>query len=67
AEIGRRIRDLRMEKRLSLKQLANRAGVSLSLISQVELARSAASVATLYRILTALGVTLTAFFEMIPD
>ena len=41
---------------LTLKQLANRTGLSVSLISQIELGKSAASMSTLYKLATALQV-----------
>ncbi len=63
AEIGQRIRELRQAQKLTLKQLAGRTGLSVSLISQIELAKSAASISTLYKIVSALGVTFSSFFE----
>ena len=62
-EIGQRVRELRRAKGLTLKQVASRAHHSLSLISQIEHGRCAASLSTLYKIATALGVTLSSFFE----
>jgi DNA-binding NtrC family response regulator len=62
-EIGRRMRQMRQDRMLTLKQLAGRTGLSVSLISQIELAKSAASISTLYKIVTALGVTFSTFFE----
>ena len=62
-EIGRRVRELRQEQKLTLKQLASRTGLSVSLISQIELAKSAASISTLYKVVTALGATFSTFFE----
>ena len=62
-EIGRRVRELRQDQKLTLKQLASRTGLSVSLISQIELAKSAASISTLYKIVTALGVTFSDFFQ----
>lgn len=62
-EIGRRVRELRQEQKLTLKQLAGRTGLSVSLISQIELAKSAASISTLYKIVTALGASFSTFFE----
>ena len=61
--IGQRMRELRRAQGLTLKQLGNRANLSVSLISQIELGKSAASVSTLYKILTGLGVTFSTFFE----
>jgi len=62
-EIGTRIRTRRHEAGLTLKQLANRTGLSVSLISQIELGKSAASMSTMYKLAAALGVKMTYFFE----
>ncbi|MBY0399300.1 response regulator [Myxococcota bacterium] len=62
-EIGSRIRLRRHEAALTLKQLANRTGLSVSLISQIELGKSAASMSTMYKLAAALGVKMTYFFE----
>lgn len=64
-EVGRRIRERRHACPLTLKQLANRTGLSVSLISQIELGKSAASVSTLRRVSTALGVRMSHFFETV--
>lgn len=63
--VGARIRERRMERGLTLKQLANRTGLSVSLISQIELGKSAASVSTLHKLATALSVRMTWFFETV--
>ncbi len=63
--IGRRVRGRRAAAELTLKQVANRTGLSVSLISQIELGKSAASVSTLYKLATALGVKMTYFFETV--
>jgi len=62
-EVGRRIRGKRHESNLTLKQLANRTGLSVSLISQIELGKSAASMSTMHKLAAALGVKMTFFFE----
>jgi len=61
--IGVKIRQLRKERSLTLKQLANKTALSVSLISQIELGKSAASVSTLRKLATALGVTMSYVFE----
>ena len=61
--IGAKIRQLRKERSLTLKQLANKTALSVSLISQIELGKSAASVSTLRKLATALGVTMSYLFE----
>ena len=65
ATVGERARTRRHEMGLTLKQVANRTGLSVSLISQIELGKSAASVLTLYKLSTALSVKMTHFFETI--
>jgi DNA-binding response OmpR family regulator len=64
-EVGRRLRERRTAEQLTLKQLANRTGLSVSLISQIELGKSAASMSTLHKLATALQVKMTYFFETI--
>jgi DNA-binding response OmpR family regulator len=64
-EVGCRLRERRTGSQLTLKQLANRTGLSVSLISQIELGKSAASMSTLHKLSTALGVKMTFFFETI--
>lgn len=64
-EVGKRIRERRHAEPLTLKQLANRTGLSVSLISQIELGKSAASMSTLHKLATALGVRMTYFFETV--
>jgi len=64
-EVGRRIRECRKQHGLTLKQLANRTGLSVSLISQIELGKSAASMSTLHKLATALQVRMTFFFETV--
>jgi DNA-binding NtrC family response regulator len=63
--VGKRLRERRSAAGLTLKQLANRTGLSVSLISQIELGKSAASMSTLYKLATALQVRMTYFFETI--
>ena len=63
--VGRRLRERRSAGELTLKQLANRTGLSVSLISQIELGKSAASMSTLHKLSTALQVKMTYFFETI--
>ena len=56
--IGDRLRATRQERGLSLRELAERLGVSPSLISQVETGRARPSVGTLYAIASELNVSL---------
>lgn len=54
--IGERVREARKEKGLTLAQLADRTGLSIGFLSQVELGKNSASVDTLYRLALALGM-----------
>lgn len=60
--IGRNIRDLRKKQSLTLKQIARRTNLSVSLLSQLERGESAASVSSLYKVAVALDVKLTDLF-----
>lgn len=56
--IGRRLREERHARGLSLRHLADLLGVSPSLISQIETGRARPSVSTLYALATELNVSL---------
>lgn len=60
--VGAKVRAERKEQELTLKQVARRTGLSVSLLSQIERAESAASVASLYKIASALGTSLERLF-----
>ena len=63
--IGAAIRDLRKKRTLTLKQLAKRTGLSVSLLSQIERAESSASVTSLYKIAHALKIRLPELFARV--
>ena len=63
--IGASIRDLRKKRSLTLKQLAKRTGLSVSLLSQIERAESSASVTSLYKIAHALKIRLPELFARV--
>lgn len=60
--IGETIRGLRKDRSLTLKQMARRTGLSVSLLSQIERAESSASISSLYEIATALDVRIQDLF-----
>jgi transcriptional regulator with XRE-family HTH domain len=62
-DIGPRLRALRKRRGLSLRALAELGGLSANTISLVERGKTSPSVATLHRLATALGVSMTFFFE----
>src|SRR5690348_13645829 len=61
--IGARLADLRSQHRYSIRRLANEAGVSASLVSDVERGKVEPSISTLKRLAAALGTTLAFFFS----
>ena len=61
--IGPKIRALRTERGLTLRELSERSGLSKPLLSQVENGRVVPPVATLLRISRALGATISYFFQ----
>jgi transcriptional regulator with XRE-family HTH domain len=62
SKIGGRLRAERERRRISLRELARRVGVSPSLVSQIELDRVNPSVSTLYALVTELGMTMSEVF-----
>jgi transcriptional regulator with XRE-family HTH domain len=62
-DVGERLRVIRSRRRQTLREVAERAGLSESFLSQVERGRSNASIASLRRIADALGVTMADLFE----
>ena len=63
ASVGRRLRQMRKNKRLTVAGLAEASGVSAGMISQIERGLSNPSIGTLERLRAVLGIPLTAFFE----
>ncbi len=60
--IGRTIRDLRQASGLTLKQMARRTDLSVSLLSQIERSESQPSLSSLLRVANALDVRVTELF-----
>ncbi|MEZ4439798.1 MAG: response regulator [Polyangiaceae bacterium] len=60
--IGDTIRTYRKEQSLTLKQMARRTGLSVSLLSQIERAETSASISSLYKISVGLGVKIRDLF-----
>lgn len=61
-ELGRRLRELRQKATLSMRQLSKLAGVAPSYIAGLEAGRISPTIATLRKMLTALGTDLGEFF-----
>lgn len=62
-QLGRRIRQLRSHRHLSLSVLAKHVGTSTSFLSQLERGTTSASISTLRRISSGLGVTMAELFD----
>ncbi len=60
--IGEKLRAIRQERQMSLRELANKADVSASMLSQIETGKVFPSVRSLYGIANALGVSVDYFF-----
>ncbi|MDB4972525.1 MAG: DNA-binding response regulator [Myxococcaceae bacterium] len=60
--IGETIRTLRKDRNLTLKQMARRTNLSVSLLSQIERAESSASISSLYKIAVALDARIRDLF-----
>jgi transcriptional regulator with XRE-family HTH domain len=62
--LGPRIREERLKRGISLRGLARSVGVSASMMSQIETAKSQPSVSTLYAITNALAVSIEDLFAI---
>src|SRR5712691_3145960 len=62
-DVGERLRVIRLARRCTLREVAERAGLSESFLSQVERGRASASIASLRRIADGLGVSIADLFQ----
>lgn len=60
--VGKRIKEFRVRRQLSMRQLAKNAGVAVSYVAGVEAERISPTISTLRKLLLALGTDLGAFF-----
>jgi transcriptional regulator with XRE-family HTH domain len=63
AEIGRQIKQLRLERGLNLQDLANTTGLTKGYLSKVENSKKAPPVSTLLTLAKALGVNISTIFS----
>src|SRR5262249_36330761 len=63
--LGAAIRERRKALSLTLAQMAQRTGVSLGYLSQIELGKNSASIETLYRVSLGLGMKMCELFESV--
>ena len=64
-QIGKRIKERRRDKNITVQELATRANVSKGLISQIENSRTIPSLIVLIDIIKSLDIDLNAFFKHI--
>lgn len=60
--IGEKLRAARQERRMSLRELAEKASMSASMLSQIETGKAYPSVRSIYNIAAALGLPVDYFF-----
>ena len=65
--LGTAIRERRKGLGLTLAQMAQRTGVSLGYLSQIELGKNSASIETLYRITLGLGMKMSELFQTVQQ
>ncbi|MGE7272529.1 helix-turn-helix domain-containing protein [Brevibacillus panacihumi] len=62
-DIHKKIKDLRMEQGLTLKDLSEKTNLSVSFLSQIERGSSSVAITSLKKIADAFGVNMSFFFE----
>ncbi|MCL4484858.1 MAG: XRE family transcriptional regulator [Nitrospirae bacterium] len=62
-QVSERLRQLRLERNLSLRMLAKNAGISASALSQIEAGLVSPSIATLEKVCAALSLPVTSLFD----
>ncbi|MEW6029554.1 MAG: helix-turn-helix domain-containing protein [Chloroflexota bacterium] len=60
--VGIRLRELREERGISMRGLAQKSGLSANALSMIERGKTSPSVSTLYKLADAMGLPITAFF-----
>lgn len=66
-ELGTRLRQARQERGFSLRSVASEAGISASLLSQVENGKTQPSVSTLYAIVSYLDISIDQLLGNVPQ
>ena len=62
--VGRRLRELRAERGISIRALAEQSGLNVNTLSLIENGKTSPSVSTLQQVASALKVPITTFFEV---
>jgi transcriptional regulator with XRE-family HTH domain len=66
-DIGKRIRSVRLQRAMSLQDLASRTNLSKSLLSKIENGKVSSPVSTLFVIAKALNTKVTYFFSALDE
>jgi transcriptional regulator with XRE-family HTH domain len=61
--VGRRLREIRMERGLSIRALAEKSSLNVNTLSMIENGKTSPSVSTLQQVAAALDAPITAFFQ----
>ena len=62
-QVGQKLRTIRKARKLSIRSLAEKSGLSVNTLSLIENGKTSPSVSTLYQLARPLNVPITAFFE----
>lgn len=62
-ELGQRVRELRLERNLTIRELSELSGVSVNTLSMIENCKTSPSVSTLRQIAAAMQIAMPKFFE----
>ncbi len=66
-DVGKRLKELREERRMSIRDVSRQSGISANALSMIERGLTSPSVSTLYRLADALRVPITAIFRAEPS
>jgi transcriptional regulator with XRE-family HTH domain len=61
-KVGSKIKALRLERKLSMRELASKAGVAVSFISKIESGKTSPTIMTFQKIIEAIGISVVDFF-----
>ena len=61
-DVGSRLKELREARKISMRALATKSGLSANALSMIERGKTSPSVSTLYKLADAMGISITAFF-----
>jgi len=65
--VGKKLREIRVQKGYSLRNLSDRSGLNINTLSLIENGKTSPSVSTLQQLAVALGISISVFFESEPE